>query len=383
MPTNESSGIPLQMNPPGYEVQMSAHTGPMRGLCVLLLMVTTGFGVAACGGTAGTAVGVPGRTTSTTSPQSTWTTRRITTTGTVLDLAPTGQVLYWLNLVSSLSSDPMTITPTRYDLTNHALDIGTNISGLVGGPALTVTGGWVWVVFGQGLHTVAEQLDPGNLALHATHTLDESEPTPNPPSPLLTATVGGPLFVAAGVDLWALDPTSGATEYHLTTTGRIAWMSTDPAGEFLYVVSSLSNQGGEVVSQYDTGTGKLLQSTDESSAVGPGTAAATSGGVWLSFRSGMAGAAFELSSSQLHLISPVSQSCATFDQIMGGWSGVSEGVLWLTSGLGFTCADPKGGAVRASEPTHVANPIASGHVVYAEEPAGGIVAISPPSACWG
>jgi hypothetical protein len=97
----------------------------------------------------------------------------------------------------------------------------------------------------------------------------------------------------------------------------------------------------------------------------------------------MAGAAFELSSSQLHLISPVSKGFGTFDQIMGVWSGVSEGVLWLTSGLGFTCADPKGGAVRASEPTQVANPIASGHVVYAEEPAGGIVAISPPAACWG
>jgi hypothetical protein len=165
------------MNPPNHEVQMSGHAGHMRGLCGLLLMVTTGLGVAACGGTAGTAVGVPGHTTSTTSPQTTWPTRSITTTGTVLDLAPTGQVLYWLNQ-SSLSSNPMTVTPTRYDLTNHSLETGTNISGLVGGSALTVTGGWVWVVFGQGLHAVVEQLDVGTLALLATHTLDESEPTP-------------------------------------------------------------------------------------------------------------------------------------------------------------------------------------------------------------
>lgn len=36
-------------------VQMSAHAGIMRSLCCLLLVVMTGFGLAACGGTAPTA----------------------------------------------------------------------------------------------------------------------------------------------------------------------------------------------------------------------------------------------------------------------------------------------------------------------------------------
>ena len=332
-----------------------------------------------------TTTGVFSQTRSTATTVARWQSRMIVTSGTEEDLAPAGQALYWLDLPSpGFSGDPVMVSAVRYDLSTNALDTGASLVGLVGPEALTVTGGWVWVVLGQGSHTIAEQLNPEDLVLHAAHTLGESGSTSYPPWPVLSATAGGPLFIAAGEDLWAVDPVSGAVDYHLTTTDQIAWMSTDPTGRLLYVVSSAVNQdGGETVSQYDIRTGQLLRSTDQAGAVNAGTAAATSGGVWLSYRGGMAGSAFELSSSGFQFISPAIQGFGTFEQIMGVESGVSEGVLWLTSGAGLTCADPNEGAVRAAEPVQVADPVASGHVLYAQEPGGGVIAISPPRLCWG
>jgi hypothetical protein len=324
----------------------------------------------------------PATTTSTAPAQPTWPSRTIVASGSEGDLAPTTQALYWLNLPSSAAaSDSVTVSPARYDLSSRAVRTGPALNGQIGDPSLTVTGGWVWVVVGKGTQTVAEQLDPDDLAVRATHALNDSAPTAYP-NPILAATVDGPLFVASGNDLWALNPVSGAIDYHLITASAIASMSTDPAGRLLYTVTHLSNGGGEVISEYDTGSGRLLQSTDETGVVAPGTAAATVGGVWLSFRTGMQGTAVELSSTDLRLISPPDPGFPVFEQTMGVGSGVSEGVLWLSSLSLLTCANPTEGAVRASEPVQVYEPVASGHVLYAEGTNGGIVAVSPPAACW-
>ena len=73
----------------------------------------------------------------------------------------------------------------------------------------------------------------------------------------------------------------------------------------------------------------------------------------------------------------------TFYQIMGVWSGVSEGVLWLTSQVSLTCADPSTGVVRGSESTTVSDPVASSGVLYALPSTGGVVSITSPAACFG
>jgi len=313
--------------------------------------------------------------------------RTITSTGFDRDLAPASSVVYWMQGPDALSAEPVTTMPVRYDLVSGQVTAGAAISGLVGSPALTVIGGWVWVVVGEGSETLAEQLDPSTLAVHATHSLVEAK-TPYPPSPVLTATVDGPLWVAAGDDVWALNPSSGAIETSLTTAGAVASMSTDPAGSLLYVASQLSVVGGgEVLSEYNAHSGRLLQTSNEPGVVGPGTVAATVGGVWVSVRTGNAGGAYEMSSAGLKVVSPTPQGFGVYDQIMGVASGVSEGVLWLSSLSALTCADPNHGAIRASETIQgeaieAEGLVASDHVLYAKAPAGGVVAITPPAACW-
>jgi hypothetical protein len=57
---------------------------------------------------------VPPRTTSTTSPLSGhWPMRIVTNNGTVQDVAPTRQALYWLVVTSPASAAPVKVTPTR------------------------------------------------------------------------------------------------------------------------------------------------------------------------------------------------------------------------------------------------------------------------------
>jgi len=78
----------------------------------------------------------------------------------------------------------------------------------------------------------------------------------------------------------------------------------------------------------------------------------TKGGVWVSFRTGMAGPALELSSKDLSQIAPPNNPngpFGNFDQMMGVGSGVSDGTLWLTSVTGLACADPSTSVIRASD----------------------------------
>ena len=276
---------------------------------VLVGTIGAAAGLGACGGgqsrpeTLATTTSTTSVSPTTTSPPvSGWPVRTITSTGFDRDLAPTSSALYWMQGPDAVSAEPVTTMPVRYDLVSGQVTKGAAITGLVGsGPALTVTGGWVWVVVGEGSGTLAEQLDLSTLAVHATHTLVEAK-TPYPPSPVLTATVDGPLWVAAGEDVWALSATTGAVETSFTTGGAVASMSTDPTGTLLYVSSQLSAvEGGEIISEYSAHGGRLLHTRSDSGSVGPGTVAATVGGVWVSVRGGNAGGAYEMSSDGLKI----------------------------------------------------------------------------------
>jgi outer membrane protein assembly factor BamB len=244
------------------------------------------------------------------------------------------------------------------------------------------------MVVGQDAEAILEQLDPTTLALHSERILSVTD-TFEPSSPVLTATVGGPLWVADGEDVWALDPSTGATETAFDAGNNIDSMSTDPAGGLLYT-GGPSHPGdfGMTVAEYDAHTGRPLHRSEQQDSVAGGYVAATKGGVWVSYRSGMAGSALELSSTDLGEIAPPPQNVSngpfnTFHQIGGVWSGVSQGVLWLTSHSALTCADPHTSVVRASESTNVTDPIASGGLLYALSSSGGMEVITPPAACFG
>ena len=97
--------------------------------------------------------------------------------------------------------------------------IGTVDDGHVGSPAITVTGGWVWVVVGVGDDVVVEQLDISRLLSIAKQIRSQSRTTccRAGVDPVLTATINGPLWVAGGEDLWALNPSTGAIETEFNT----------------------------------------------------------------------------------------------------------------------------------------------------------------------
>jgi hypothetical protein len=334
-----------------------------------------------------------------------WPSRIIPAPGVVQDIAPTTQALYWLSLPGPPgppSGSPGPVSPVRYDLASGQVTTAPPLTGLIGSPALTVTGGWVWVAVGQGSEAVVVQFNPATLAVRGEHTLPVKDTLYPPPRPVLTATVGGPLWVAAGEDVWALNPMTGAIESEFNAGNEINSMSTDPTGRLLYTggYNALS-EPGMIVTEYDARNGRQLQRSDQQGAVTSGTVAATSGGVWVSYRGGMAGAALELSATNLSVIAPPPPKITdspfnAFEQIMGVESSVSDGVLWLTSLTGITCADPKTGKVLASERAGAPNaawlgPIAAGRLLYAEFPRlnmtisdfSGVVVIAPPTACFG
>jgi hypothetical protein len=305
----------------------------------------------------------------------------------VQDIAPTSQAVFWL-VISNAGSAAPTVTPVRYDLASEQVTTGTSLAGVVGSPALTVTGGWVWVVVGRGAGVSLEQLDPTTLAVHSQRLLSAQDAAVRSgPPPVLTATVSGPLWVAAGKDLWELKPTSGTLETEFKLGYSVTSMSTDPTGTLLYTGGTrLPGRYGMVVGEYDAHTGHSMVQSDQRDAVAGGSVAATNGGVWVSYRTGMAGPALELSSSHLSTIAPPADPNGPFDtfhQIMGVSSGVSDGVLWLTSINALACADPGTSTVRASEPTEVLGPIASGGRLYASPPSGGVQVITPPTVCFG
>jgi hypothetical protein len=245
-------------------------------------------------------------------------------------------------------------------------------------------------VVGVGEDVVVDQIDPSTLSVHATESLPVRDGKTSV-NPVLTATVSGPLWVAGDKDLWALNPNTGAVESEFNTGDEIASMSTDPSGSLFYTGGEVNADGEWSVKEYDAQTGRELMHT-AGIAVGTARVAATTGGVWVSLRSGMAGGAAELSATGLTRIAPPaseSRGFGTFDAMGGVESGVSEKTLWLAQITSLTCADPRTGAIRASEPTpmDIIAPVASGNLLYAFASSGGVsgsvVVITPPAKCFG
>ncbi|MGO9343975.1 MAG: hypothetical protein ACLP6E_15900 [Acidimicrobiales bacterium] len=344
--------------------------------------------------------GVPASSTATTierhvvSPtkrqSATWPMRMIVRTGTAQDIAPTADGVYWLTNDHNVDPSSSSVTPFRYVPATGRVIRGPPITGTVGSPAITDTGGWVWMVVGVGGEVVVEQLDTSTLALKSRQYLPVKDNMFAPDvDPVLTATIEGPLWVAGAEDLWALNPSTGAIEAEFDTGNQIESMSTDPTGSLLYSGGWTTAAGDMTVTEYDARTGGQLGRSHQEAA-SPGTVAATDGGVWVTLRTGNYGRAFELSSTDLSETAPppiVSTSLGIYDQIGGVGASISEGTLWLTSSAeggswSLTCANPTNGAVRATEPVQVEDPIASGPLLYAFYN-DYLVTMTPPAKCFG
>ena len=352
-----------------------------------------------------------------TTPQSNtgqWPSRTVTASrgglGTGLsDIVPTENAVYWLSRGSK------TVTPVRYDLTTGEVKNGPGISSDYGESDLAVAGGLVWVAVASGPDVLVERLDPTTLAIQDRISLPVKNNLITGQQgifPVTTTTTKGPVWVAGGEDVWALNPATGAIETEFDAGDEIWSLSTDPAGTLVYTGGQTNAARGDwSVKEYDAQTGKDLVNTQGQVVAGIPTVAATTGGVWVSQVSGNevgvaewsggVGADVELSAKSLQLVAPPASELQRFGPFLtvdyGEVTSVSEGTLWLT-GLGsgdnptLTCANPTTGAVEATASTSLAPfvLIASGHSLYAiTSPTwahgGGdsVVVITPPAACFG
>ena len=206
--------------------------------------------------TSSPATAAPPTTAAITSPGA-WPSRTVLDSGTgaVADLNPTADAVYALDEGTAHAAAGITSAVIRYDVRTGRAVFGASIDDP---GAMTFTGGWVWVVTvaTAGHAVVVDRIDPGTLAvvgqtqlpIVALNTGDVGEGT-------LTATAGGPLWIAAGSTIYALSPTTGATLTKVDADMDVSSMSTSPDGTTLDVVGQRSNLP-IVLSEFDVRSGR-------------------------------------------------------------------------------------------------------------------------------
>lgn len=263
---------------------------------------------------------------------------------------------------------------------------------IVGASGLAYGGGWVWVVTNPGASANAElfQLNRTSLTVASQRSL------PIPISVLPNsggqhgqqeaelASAGPWLWVAAGPDLFKVDAATGNWTPPLPEGEELSSISADPAGRLLYTGGETA-AGVATVREYSASSGDLLRQITIPGAIVAPEVAATEGGVWVGYTTGLRGGAELLSSQTLTRIEPLAapgETAGAFDRIGGVAVSVSDGALWLSGQSSLSCVDPRTAAVGASETvTSPPTVIADSGVLYASD-AGAIDVVSPPAACF-
>ena len=291
---------------------------------------------------------------------------------------------------------PVNRPETVFQLRRISLASGAVQSGpRFGVSGLRLASGFLWVygpVYrGPRVRLVLHQVSPSSLRLIRSWTL---LPTRRLVSLSDVSVVQGPgprptVWVGFRRTLRLVSVTSGATlrRARVPAGFSVTDVATDPRRQFLYAAAT-PRQGGGAVFEYGARSGLQLASATGKPvefAVAGSKLTAVPGGVWSSFRTGMLGLtvllrARELSAVPLH--SPIF-----------GWAMFASTVygdsLWLARQDGVIgCIGPRTGGVRARSTVPALN--ASGQLLTVDRPRRlvyalgrrGVVAISPPAACW-
>jgi hypothetical protein len=271
---------------------------------------------------------------------------------------------------------------------------------------LSLAAGYLWVSESapSGRRELV-QLDPRTLAMVRTLRLPAAAPAGVPLAGMVPGPAGS-VWAAASPALLRISPATGAVlgRVGLPAGLAVTGVAADPAGRYLYVSAARVIPGGGIsgaeVLEYSARSGGLLARTARapvSFSVAGADLTGAPGGVWASIRTGLLGLTFLLHSPGLAAapLPGVGSSAAPpaggiFRHAMGAVTVYGGGALWLASGSGVVaCLSPQTGQVRArtqlpamgaSDQLLAADPAA--HVVYAVGQAG-VVAITPPAACWG
>jgi hypothetical protein len=166
-----------------------------------------------------------------------------------------------------------------------------------------------------------------------------------------------------------------------------------PSGRFLYVATSDRSGGRSPVFEYNAATGRRLAKNTRSvtaASVGGGTLTAAPGGVWVSFRTGLAGLTVLLRQRDLRGVKLPGAGTAhsLFSWQMGASTTYAPPSLFLVqTGRLAGCVNPATGHIRArgsvsghGEIDQLSGFGPAGADLYAVS-SHGVIAIRPPAAC--
>jgi hypothetical protein len=212
--------------------------------------------------------------------------------------------------------------------------------------------------------------------------------------------VRGGIWLASAHGAKLFSVTKGRVLAALGFRAEVSDVSESPAGEFLYVALDELSQHplakvSTMVDEFDATTGRLLAHHGIDLGVGPAVLTPVPGGVWVAYRTGMAGSAVLFRSPGLEQapyptpvrpFAPVPQYGS--GQMMGYWAAYLGGDLWLQSYGGVSCVVPDTGEEQAgvafspksAVPEHWGLFAAWGSLVYGDT-SQGIIAIRAAAAC--
>ncbi len=283
------------------------------------------------------------------------------------------------------------------------LDLATGR--VAGGPrppsasALTVIGERIAVLVPAGGHYELRFAAGAGVKLSAGVELGWKGRPPqlmDSPRPL----VRGGIWLASAHGAKLFSVTTGRVLAALGFRAEVSDLSESPAGEFVYVALDELSQHplakvSNMVDELDATTGRLLAHHGIDFGVGPAVLTPVPGGVWVAYRTGMAGSAVLFRSQGLEQapypvpvrpFAPVPQYGS--GQIMGYWAAYLGGDLWLQSYGGVSCVVPGTGAqlagvafsAKSAVPEYWDLFAAWGSLVYGDT-SQGIIAIRSAAAC--
>lgn len=298
--------------------------------------------------------------------------------------------------VASTSPTPPEGKLVRLDLSTGRVALGPKLSST---SVLTVIGDRMAVLVPAGGHYELHFAVGAGVNLSAGVELDWTGWPPqlmDSPLPL----VRGGIWLASAHGATLFSVTTGRAVAALGFRAEVSDLSESPAGEFVYVALDELEQHplakvSTVVDELDATTGRLLARHGIDFGVGPAVLTPVPGGVWVAYRTGMAGSAVLFRSPGLEQapypalvrrFAPVPQYGS--GQIMGYWAAYLGGDLWLQSYGGVSCLVPATGeqlagvafSAKSAVPEHWDLFAARGSLVYGDT-SQGIIAIRAPAAC--
>jgi hypothetical protein len=257
-----------------------------------------------------------------------------------------------------------------------------------------IVGNTVWVVWSS---------SGGNVRLHGydAHSLEPTASILVPATGAVAASASnvltsGPdhrLYVAAGVDVVAVDPATGQLLRPVSlTAGTANSVAVSPDGSTLYV-GVTPPSGGFKLLVYNLASNTLAASSTLQGTSSGGNLVATSGGVWGTTGVGMSEWTWFAPSGDLGRAVRIGQGAGAGFASVPNYNG---GVVWVGGSHTLTCASPANGRIldTATLPTdhsvveYFGSPAIVGdhaYSIYQDNSAQrfGLVRMTPPAACFG